>query len=158
IATALTDDHGHFVMNDVPTGTDIPLVIQVGKWRREILTGINTTDCKDTALTNKDQTRLPRTQGEGNIPRIAMVTGHSDSLECGLRRIGIADSEFTTDPGNGRVHMYFGGDASPPTIPTAASPGAGSGTVSFSAGGNFTSAQVLWGDLAKLKSYDILMM
>ncbi|HWZ89681.1 MAG TPA: carboxypeptidase-like regulatory domain-containing protein, partial [Polyangiaceae bacterium] len=159
IATALTDDKGHFQILDVPTGTNIPLVIQVGKWRREITTGINTTACVDTAITNQELTRLPKTQSEGNIPQIALVTGGSDALECELRRIGIADSEFTTDAGKGRVHMYFGGTASPPTIPTPTTSGpAGSGTNSFSAGDSFASAQTLWANEPKMEGYDMLML
>src|SRR5882672_1352149 len=35
IASALTNSHGEFVMNDgVPAGTDVPVVLQIGKWRR----------------------------------------------------------------------------------------------------------------------------
>ncbi len=36
IATALTDANGHFVLNNVPWNTDFPLVMQLGKWRRQI--------------------------------------------------------------------------------------------------------------------------
>ena len=92
--------------------------MQVGKWRRQITIPSSQT-CKDNPLTDKNQTRLPRTSAEGHIPRIAVTTGGSDALECLLRRIGIADTEFTTDAGAGRVHLYAGGD----------------GTNSFMAGG-----------------------
>ena len=36
IASAITDESGHFSLENVPTGADVPLVIQVGKWRREL--------------------------------------------------------------------------------------------------------------------------
>ena len=149
IANALTDVKGHFTLTKVPGGTNIPLVIQVGKWRRQV-TIPSVTNCADNPITNKDLTRLPRTQSEGNIPLIALTTGGSDALECLLRRIGIADSEFTTDTGKGRVHLYYGGDLSSPT-------GDGAGTSSFNAGGTFNSAKTLWSSTSKMAGYDLQM-
>jgi hypothetical protein len=143
ITSALSDTAGHFTLTGVPTGTNIPLVIQVGKWRREV-TIPSVTSCMDNPITDPQMTRLPQTQAEGNIPQIAVTTGEADAVECLLRRIGIADTEFTTDAGSGRVHLYYGGDLTGPT-------GAGAGTSSFLAGGTFSSAGTLWSSPAKME-------
>jgi len=143
LASALTDVNGHFSMTlePVPSKTNVPVVMQIGKWRRQIMIpSLNT--CTDNPITNKDQTRLPRNAGEGNIPRIAVTTGAADALECLMRRIGIADTEFATDGGAGRVHLYEGGG----------------GTNSFSAGGAFAPATNLWSSPTKLSNYDILVL
>jgi hypothetical protein len=150
IADALTDPAGHFTIQNVPTGNNVPLVIQVGKWRREV-TIPSVTSCVDNPITDPQMTHLPRTQSEGNIPLIALTTGGSDAIECLLRRAGIADSEFTTDSGGGRVHLYYGGDLTGPT-------GGGAGTSSFSTGGTFSSAATLWSAPAKMAGYDIVML
>jgi hypothetical protein len=151
ITTALTDATGHFVLDDMPVGHDIPLVIQVGKWRRQV-TIPTVTACQDTPITDKNLTRLPRNQSEGHLPRFALTTGHADALECLLRKIGIADEEFTTDAGTGRVDMFVGG----------ATNGDGSGSNAFASGVNggaaFPSASTLWGSPDKLRSYDILVL
>ncbi len=150
LTSALTDTAGHFTLTNVPTGSNIPLVIQVGKWRREVMIP-TVTSCVDNPLTDPQVTRLPRTQSEGNIPHIAVTTGDADAIECLLRRIGIADSEFTTDSGNGRVHLYYGGDLTGPT-------GGGVGTNSFNGGATFSSAGTLWSSVPKMEGYDIMMM
>jgi hypothetical protein len=149
IASTITDASGRFVLKNPPVGKDVPLVIQVGKWRRvvkvpEIL------PCQDNALVDKELARLPRSQAEGHIPRIAVTTGHADALECLLRKIGIADQEFTTEAGNGRVHLFVGGEG----------PGEedGQGANSFVSGEALPNASTLWGDQARLMKYDMLVL
>ena len=117
-----TDALGHFKVTSAPTGSNIPLVMQAGKFRRQI-TIPTVTACQDNPIGKKDNqgletiTRLPRKQNEGannvdNIPQMAMATGGCDVLECLMRKIGIADTEFSS---TGRVHLYQGsGGASGP--------------------------------------------
>ncbi len=105
LVTTTTGPDGKFTLTNVPVGTNIPLVIQLGRWRRQI--SITTLPCVDNPLT-ADQTRLPRTKAEGDIPLMAFVTGDVDALECVLRKIGIDDTEFTDPTGTGRVHVYTG--------------------------------------------------
>ena len=148
VAAALTDSAGNFVLTDTPVGSNIPLVIQIGKWRRQT-TIPNIASCTETKLTDRELTRLPRNQDEGHLPQMAVTTGHSDAVECLLRKIGVDDKEFTVDSGAGRVHMYVGCDA-----------GNGFGANKFSAAlgaGSFAPAASLWGDMAKLSKYDILL-
>ncbi len=146
IASAITDAAGHFVLKNPPIGKDVPLVIQVGKWRREV-TVPEIAPCQDTALTDPDLARLPRSHAEGHIPRIAITTGHADALECLLRKIGIADEEFTTETGDGRVHLFVGGSGTD-----------GQGANSFASGAPLPNASTLWGDPAKLMQYDMLVL
>jgi hypothetical protein len=152
IASALTDATGHFTMTiePVPTTTNVPFVMQVGKWRRQVtIPSIKT--CQDNPITDVNLTRLPKSTAEGNLPRIAVTTGGSDALECFLREIGIADSEFTTDAGSGRVHLYVGGDMAM---------GKGQGANSFTAalgGATLRDAQTLWKDANKMLGYDIIV-
>jgi hypothetical protein len=149
VAAALTDANGNFKLTGVPSGTNIPLVMQVGKWRRQV-TIPSVTSCVDNPITDVNLTRLPKTQAEGHMPKIALTTGGSDALECFLREVGIADSEFTTDAGSGRVNLYVGGDGT----------GNGQGAASFSAalgGATLPDAQTLWSNVDKMLGYDILI-
>ncbi len=111
IAYTTSDDTGHFVLTGTPAGAagTIPLVVQLGKWRREVNLSVAITACVDNKLTNIDDTRLPRKQGDGivaDIPKIAVVTGAYDSIECTLQKMGIDASEFTNPGGTGRVNLY----------------------------------------------------
>lgn len=112
IAAAITGADGKFVLKNVPAGVSFPLVVKMGKWRR-VVTINPVTACTNVNLT-VDQTRLPRSMTDAspgniqylNIPAMAMVTGNVDALECVLRKVGVADSEFTQPTGTGRIHMY----------------------------------------------------
>jgi hypothetical protein len=147
IVSTRTDHSGAFKLGDliadVPSGSGVPLVIQVGKWRREI-TVPGVTACADTPLTDVNMTRLPRNQDEGHLPRIAITTGGQDALECLLRKVGISDSEFTTDTGNGRVHLFAGYE--------------GTNAFDVSLGGAaFTPVAPWWDSLTNLDDYDVIL-
>ena len=139
IARAVSDPSGHFSLDNVPSGNDIPLIVQVGKWRRQVLLQ-NIQPCQDNAL-DAEHTRLPKSHFEGDIPHIAITTGSCDALECLIRRLGVADGEFGTDGDNARIHLYNGNGASQ----------LGNGT-------NLANATVLWSDPNKLKNYDMVLM
>jgi hypothetical protein len=110
LVAAITGPDGSFSLNDVPSTVDFPLVVKLGKWRRVVWVPA-VADCSSNVLSAAD-TRLPRHVNDADvdlvqhvsIPHFAMVTGEVDAIECVLRKIGIADSEFTGPAGNGRVH------------------------------------------------------
>src|SRR4029077_20356076 len=106
VASALTDAAGNFTMTDVPVGTNIPVVVQTGKWRRQVVLP-QVKACQDNVFPGTETFRLPKSQAEGHLPKIAMTRGGADSLECLLRRIGVADNEFTNPDGTGRVNIYY---------------------------------------------------
>ena len=133
---ATTAVDGTFQITNVPVGTNIPLVIQTGRWRRQVVVP-TTTSCADTAFS----TRMPKNQGEGDIPKIAVATGEADQVECVLRKVGIDDAEFTDASGTGRINFY-GSAGSPGSLIDAATP----------------SANVLMNTVANLEAYDVLML
>ena len=127
---------GTFTLENVPTGANIPLVIQLGRWRRQI-TIPSVPACTTTALPT-ELTRLPRTQAEGDIPLTAIATGEADTTECVLMKMGIDISEFTLPSGNGRVQFYvFNGSDLGPNTPQA---------------------ETLWDNPQALAGYDIVVL
>ena len=120
-------------------------MIQKGRWRREyIIPSVGS--CVNTAIPSTagaTQLRMPKVEKEftayDNIPLMGFVTGSVDALECVLRKIGIADSQFTDPSGTGRVRFYKG---------------AGSAGAKYS--GSTPSESTLWGTQAAVNAYDMV--
>jgi hypothetical protein len=119
-------------------------VIQVGKWRRQI-TVPHVAQCTDTPLTDTNLTRLPRNQSEGDLPKIAIALGGSDSLECLLRRIGIDEAEFTLPTDTGRVNLYAGDTPATTMVKNGASV-------------TLPSADTLWSSQSTMMGYDMMIL
>lgn len=133
-----SDELGHFTL-PVPAGRNVPLVIQIGKWRR--LTEVSEViACSDNQVL-PEQTSLPKNRTEGDLPRIAIVTGLCDALECLIRKLGVDASEFTPDTGPGSIHLF-----------------ASNGTDMLADTTPLSRATTLWGSVDKLKQYDIAML
>jgi hypothetical protein len=107
VVSAVTDAHGAFRLVNVPVGADIPVVIQVGKWRRQFVVP-NVAACAETAVTNPEMTRLPRNRSEGDMPRIAITTGSCDNLVCLIPKLGIDPEEWGIEGEDKAVTFYRG--------------------------------------------------
>ncbi len=127
---------GTFTLVDVPVGTNIPLVVQSGRWRRQVVVP-SVSACANTV----NPVNMPTNSSEGDIPKIAIATGSVDAVECVLRKVGLKDSEFTDPNGSGRVNLYLATGAPGARIDTAT-----------------PSASVLLGSSSTLNSYDLLML
>ncbi len=146
VTFAFTDGAGHFKLTGVPTGDNVPLVVQIGKWRR-VVTVPMVSDCATTAVPS-ELTRLPRNQSEGDLPQMALLTGGCDNLACFLRSVGIDASEFSAPHAGGRVDVYQGLGAA----------GTGAPLASGVAGDCTTAACPLWSSSGSLQSYDAILL
>ena len=155
MAAALSDDKGQFTINDAPVGNNIPLVIQVGKWRTHV-TIPNVPAC---AVTDVGAVSLPSKMDSNdpiiNLPDIAISTGSADSLECLLVRVGIDPSEYVAGNSTaGRVHIFSGGHATSGGG-GGSSPGRPEVNVMNGAPESSTS---LWNSQSNLMNYDIVLL
>lgn len=139
-----TNVRGEFRLVNVPVGQDIPLVVQIGKWRRQVVVP-EVLPCVDNPITDHNQTRLPRHRGEGDMPRIAVTTGGWDAMECLLRKIGISASEMTHPDDDGRINFYAGRD------------GTNRFHDSLHGGVSFPTSMGWWNDVDNLLEYDIVL-
>jgi hypothetical protein len=139
IANAMSDAAGKFTLTNVPSGNDIPLFVTIGKWRRKTVIP-QVLPCQDNPLPNTI-TSLPKNHLEGDLPKIAITTGSQDALECLLRKIGVSDSEFTSDTGNGRIHLFVENGTSKIA----------------SSNETLSTAATLWGSTDKMKNYDMVL-
>jgi hypothetical protein len=150
VAVALTDKTGSFTLTDVPTGSNVPLVVQIGKWRRTIQVA-SVADCATTTLptSGTGQARLPRSRKEGDMPQMALLTGGEDDLGCFLTRMGIDASEYSAPGAGGRLDIYRGLGIAGVPAPTLSSGTAGDCT---------TTSCPLWASKKSFESYDIVLL
>jgi hypothetical protein len=141
VVITTTDSSGSFTLTNVPVGNNIPLVIQLGKWRRQV-TIPTVTGCTSTPL-SAGSTSLPSKRADGDLPKMAIVTGSADPFECLLLKIGIDAGEITEPTTNSsRIHLYKGAN-SPGGIISGATP---DGTQLYGSTG------------ATLMAYDVVML
>ncbi len=173
VALAQTGVDGAFTLEGVPSGANIPLVVQMGRWRRSIVLS-TITACQSNVVTNNctatDKSlcaaRLPRSRfdgynptgggytyvsatganGKADIPIIAMVSGSADPFECMLLKAGLDPSEFgsyDTHPER-RIHYYHSPDSP--------------GSKLSSTYGNQINGGVLWNSATNLAKYDLVIL
>jgi hypothetical protein len=147
VAATLTDEAGSFTLAGMPTGQNVPVVFQSGKWRREVF--LTTQDCASTEVP-AELSRLPRNQAEGDIPQMALVTGQCDRLACFLRSAGLDASEFTGPDRSGRLHVYRGAGPGPDLS------GGGGGTAGDCSGAG--GACPLWSTRQALERYHTVFL
>jgi hypothetical protein len=137
VTSTLTASDGTFTLKHVPAGTNIPIVVQIGKWRHQDV--VSTVDACTSNVVPASRTKLPSKHGPvDDIPWMAIATGGCDPFECLLLDIGVDPSEMTDATGAGHIQLFQGAGGS--SI-SAATP----------------SAQALWADAGRLSSYDMVV-
>ncbi len=149
VTATTTDATGAFTLKGVPTGMNVPITVQIGKWRRT--TTVNITNNCSTNSVPDGTLRLPRKRSEGDLPQMALLTGGCDDMACFLTGLGLDPSEFGAPGSGGRLDVYkgsgmFGG--------TAASLSTGYGTAPDCS----KSSCPLWQSKTSFESYDMVLL
>jgi hypothetical protein len=145
---------GTFTLTGVPAATHVPLVVQIGKWRREVFLP-QVKACVDNKVAGASLTRLPAKRSEGDIPQMALVTGGADNLGCFLKGVGLDPSEYSAPHGGGRLDIYKGQGRT--------RGGGGSGAPGLSSGGTAgdctsDNPNCVWNSTGNLEAYDIVLL
>jgi hypothetical protein len=148
-SVAVTATDGTFTLTHVPDGTNVPIVVQMGKWRRKItLATVN--PCTNNPIAD-GVLHLPRSRTDGDnntadIPQIAFVSGKADPFECMLLKTGLDPNEFgsLTKNSNRRIHYYNSPDKPDLSIDP-----------SF---GNVITGDTMWNSPTNLALYDIVIL
>jgi hypothetical protein len=135
IVSTQTADDGSFVLGPIPTaenqqpGFTVQLVAQKGRFRKLVDFTV-----ENVCAENQAQSGIfdlpPRTNGFDNIPKIAVVSGAYDQMECVLLKLGIDQDAFD---------LYSGQQLLGP-------------------GNVVGNADSLLNDLAKMKSYNVIFL
>jgi hypothetical protein len=146
ITNTTTAVDGSFTLTNVPVGSQVPLVIQIGKWRRQYMVPV--TQCTANAQPNLAFLgTIPAGDTIDNMPDIAVSTGGADTLECLMLRIGVPASEYVGGAATtGHIHVFNGGGAT------------GGGPERNQMATATPSSTTLWDSQAHLMPYDIVLL
>jgi hypothetical protein len=146
---------GKFTLTGVPATTHVPLVVQIGKWRREVFLS-QVKGCTNNPIPGSSLTRLPAKRSEGDIPQMALVTGGADNLGCFLTGVGLDPTEYSAPHGGGRLDIYQGQGGGGRGGRGGGAPGLSSGGTA----GNCTSDNpaCVWNSKGNLEAYDIVLL
>ena len=150
---------GTFHLVGVPPGANVSVVIQAGRWRRQLVVPVATA-CQDTAL-SADDTRLPSSGSDAtastatsqagaplvDLPTIAVESGNDDPVECILVQLGVAASEFGNGSGSGHVQLYWNPAALPGASPRM-----------FGSSATYGDVTPLWSSYQALSRFDIVIL
>jgi hypothetical protein len=140
VASAVTQADGTFAIDRAPDGANVPLVVQIGKWRM-LYTIAQVVRCVDNPQPDH-WLHLPKNRAEGDLPNIAIATGGADTLECLPLRMGVDASEYTSGAGGaGHLHVFTGYMGATNDAGTTPDPNAS-----------------LWNSSADLSQFDIVML
>ncbi len=147
---------GTFTLKGVPATTHVPLVVQVGKWRREVFLS-QVKGCTNNVLQGSSLTRLPKNRKEGDIPQMALVTGGADNLGCFLEEIGLDAAEYSAPHAGGRLDIYQGLPAGGSVfgLNVGGAPKLSSGTAGDCTTDN---PNCVWNSKANFEKYDIVLL
>jgi hypothetical protein len=157
VAATQTLYDGSFTLKGVPNGKQVPVTVQVGKWRRTTYVDINNA-CATNKVTD-GVLHLPGKRADGDMPQMAVLTGGCDDLGCFLTGMGIDPTEFaapmatlsSTAPHTaGRLDVYEG---------TGLGGLGGAATLSNGTAGNCSgNGCPLWASKSSLEYYDMVLL
>jgi hypothetical protein len=159
VVNTTTAVDGTFTLTNVPVGSSVPLVIQIGKWRRQFHIPVKA--CTANPQTDRSLT-LPSSvlpsDTDDNMPDIAVSTGYADTLECLMTRIGLPSTEYVAGAATtGHVHVFSGGLSDGRSMCTTGGICIGQ-TEPVPMTGAPPSPTNLWASATQLENYDITLL
>jgi hypothetical protein len=119
LVSAISGPDGTFSMPNTPWGANVPLVVEIGKWRVQTTLPM-VTQCGSTAVPAA-QTTLPKNHSAGDMPKIAIATGQADPFECLLLKVGIDPAEIQPTGMSTRIEFFTGANMPGTSMAGAAS-------------------------------------
>lgn len=111
LTATITDAQGNFTLEGaIPVGNGFRIVAKAGRFRAVVSQSIPTSSaCEETIIGGA--LRLPAKHAPStgqHLPKIAIVSGDADAMECVLLKMGFDREEFSSRGSEARFHLYRG--------------------------------------------------